>query len=63
MAAFEKIKSGFPEMDEILDHIRLGDTVGWEGFEIKKIRVFGGAFGRAGGRGGGKNSFYIFVPQ
>jgi hypothetical protein len=27
MAAFDKVKSGIPEMDEALDYIRLGDNV------------------------------------
>ena len=27
MAAFDKILSGHPQLDEILDHIRLGDTL------------------------------------
>ena len=30
MAAFEKIDSGFPQMDAVLDHIRLGDNVVWQ---------------------------------
>lgn len=29
MAAFERVKSGIPEMDGRLDHIRLGDNVVW----------------------------------
>ena len=29
MAAFDRVKSGIPEMDEALDHIRLGDNVVW----------------------------------
>ena len=27
MAAFDKIRSGLPQMDEVLDNIRLGDNV------------------------------------
>lgn len=30
MAAFDKICSGYPQVDEILDHIRLGDNVVWQ---------------------------------
>ena len=29
MAAFDRVKSGIPEMDEALDNIRLGDNVVW----------------------------------
>ena len=30
MAAFDKILSGFPQMDQVLDSIRLGDNVVWQ---------------------------------
>ena len=30
MAAFEKVCSGIPQMDEALDYIRLGDNVVWQ---------------------------------
>lgn len=30
MAAFDKICSGFTQLDEILHHIRLGDNVVWQ---------------------------------
>ena len=30
MAAFDKILSGFPQMDDVLDFIRLGDNVVWQ---------------------------------
>ena len=29
MSAFEKINSGFPGMNALLDHIRMGDNVVW----------------------------------
>ena len=29
MAAFDKVKSGYPGMDDILDYIRMGDNVVW----------------------------------
>ena len=29
MAAFDRIQSGIPEMDEALENIRLGDNVVW----------------------------------
>ena len=30
MAAFEKVKSGIPGMDDMLDYIRMGDNVVWQ---------------------------------
>lgn len=40
MAAFDKIKSGIPEMDEILDNIRLGDNVVWQVSDINEFIFF-----------------------
>ena len=46
MAAFEKILSGFPRLDEILDHIRLGDNVVWQVSSIDEFRMFAEPFAR-----------------
>ena len=40
MAAFEKIKSGIPEMDEAFHHIRLGDNVVWQVSDLSEFRLF-----------------------
>ena len=40
MAAFDKIKSGIPEMDTALDHIRLGDNVVWRVSELSEFKLF-----------------------
>ncbi len=40
MAAFEKIESGFPSMDQVLDHIRLGDNVVWQVGSLEEYRFF-----------------------
>ena len=40
MAAFDKILSGFPRMDDILDHIRMGDNVVWRVSDIDEFRYF-----------------------
>ena len=40
MAAFDKVKSGIPEMDEALDHIRLGDNVVWRVSELSQFKLF-----------------------
>ncbi|MCR4923788.1 MAG: PEP/pyruvate-binding domain-containing protein [Lachnospiraceae bacterium] len=40
MAAFDRIKSGIPAMDEALDNIRLGDNVVWRVSDLKQFKLF-----------------------
>ncbi|MBQ6551712.1 MAG: phosphoenolpyruvate synthase [Lachnospiraceae bacterium] len=40
MAAFDRIKSGIPEMDAALDSIRLGDNVVWRVSELSEFKLF-----------------------
>lgn len=40
MAAFERVKSGIPEMDEALDYIRLGDNIVWQVTDLSEFRLF-----------------------
>ena len=40
MAAFDKVKSGIPEMDKALNHIRLGDNVVWRVSELSQFKLF-----------------------
>ena len=40
MAAFERVKSGIPEMDKALDNIRLGDNVVWRVSELSEFKLF-----------------------
>ncbi|MCR5149573.1 MAG: PEP/pyruvate-binding domain-containing protein [Eubacterium sp.] len=40
MAAFDRIKSGIPEMDKALDNIRLGDNVVWRVSELSQFKLF-----------------------
>lgn len=40
MAAFERVKSGIPEMDAALDNIRLGDNVVWRVPELAQFKLF-----------------------
>ena len=40
MAAFDRIKSGFPDMDSILDNIRMGDNVVWQVTDVEEFRFF-----------------------
>ena len=40
MAAFDRVKSGIPQLDEILDHIRMGDNVVWEVSDVEEFKLF-----------------------
>ena len=40
MAAFERIKSGIPGLDEALDNIRLGDNVVWNVTNLNEFSYF-----------------------
>ena len=40
MAAFDKVKSGYPGMDDILDYIRMGDNVVWQVTDIDEFKFF-----------------------
>ena len=40
MAAFDKVKSGYPSMDKVLDYIRLGDNVVLQVSNIDEFRFF-----------------------
>lgn len=46
MAAFDKICSGYEQMDEILDYIRLGDNVVWQISNLDEFRMFAEPFAR-----------------
>ena len=50
MAAFERISSGIPMMDQALDNIRLGDNVVWQVSELDQFRSWPGS-SRPGGEG------------
>lgn len=40
MAAFDRIRSGIPEMDKALDNIRLGDNVVWRVSDLSEFKLF-----------------------
>ena len=40
MAAFDRIKSGIPQMDTALDNIRLGDNVVWRVSDLSQFKLF-----------------------
>ena len=45
-SAFERVKSGYPKLDEILNNIRMGDNVVWQVSDIDEFRFFAEAFAR-----------------
>ena len=40
MAAFERVKSGIPSLDQALDNIRLGDNVVWRVSDLEEFHLF-----------------------
>ena len=40
MAAFEKILSGMPALDQAVDYIRMGDNVVWRVSSLEEFRCF-----------------------
>lgn len=62
MAAFDRIKSGLPQVDTILDHIRIGDNVVWQVTEIDEFRYFAELFVRQAVQDG-RNVIYIRFAQ
>lgn len=62
MAAFDRICSGFPDMDEILDFIRLGDNVVWQVTDLEEFRMFAEPFARQAVKDG-RNVIYIRFAQ
>ncbi len=40
MGAFDKIDSGLPSVDQLLDHIRLGDNVVWSVSDLEDFKFF-----------------------
>lgn len=40
MAAFDRVKSGIPQMDECFDNIRLGDNVVWRVDDLVQFKLF-----------------------
>ncbi|MBR3309506.1 MAG: phosphoenolpyruvate synthase [Lachnospiraceae bacterium] len=58
MAAFERVESGFPEVDKMLDNIRMGDNVVWRVSSLDQFRTFAVAFAKQAVKDG-RNIIYI----
>ena len=44
MAAFDRILSGYPGLDDVVDSIRLGDNVVWQVDDVDEFRIFAEPF-------------------
>lgn len=62
MAAFDKISSGYPTLDGLLDHIRMGDNVVWQVTWLEEFEEFAQAFARQAIRDK-RNLIYIRFAQ
>ena len=62
MAAFDRIQSGIPEMDEELESIRLGDNVVWRLSHPAEFRYIDEPFVRKALRDGRRLLYFHFAP-
>ena len=58
MALFDRVDSGFPELDEALDYFRIGDNVVCRLSELDDFRLFAEAFAKQGVKDG-RNVVYV----
>ena len=58
MALFDRVDSGFPELDEALDYFRIGDNVVCRLTELDDFRLFAEAFAKQGVKDG-RNVVYV----
>lgn len=58
MGAFDKIKSGLPGMDELLNYIRMGDNVVWSVSDLEDFKFFAVPFAEQAIRDG-RNLIYM----
>ena len=40
MGAFDRVLSGIPGLDDLLDYIRMGDNVVWQVTDLEEFRNF-----------------------
>ena len=59
---FDKVKSGYPGADEVLDHIRIGDNVVWQVSRLEEFRLFALPF-VAQAISDGRNVVYIHFKR
>ena len=44
MAAFDRVLSGFPALDQAVDYIRMGDNVVWRVSDLDEFSCFANPF-------------------
>ena len=63
MAAFERVMSGIPALDRVLDHIRMGDNVVWRVSDLDEFRVFTDPFVEQAKKDGRKIIYFRFAEH
>ena len=58
MGAFDRIQSGLPGLDELLNNIRMGDNVVWSVSDLEDFRFFAVPFAEQAIRDG-RNLIYM----
>ena len=61
MAAFDKVMSGIPGLDQALDHIRMGDNVVWRVSGLEEFRRFSDPFVEQAKKDGRKIIYFRFA--
>ena len=59
--SFEKIPSGYPGLDEVLDNIRMGDNVVWQVMDLSEFRLFAQPFARRAIADGRRTLYFRFA--
>ena len=63
MAAFDRVLSGIPALDEALDCIRMGDNVVWRVSDLDEFRLFAGPFVEQAKKDGRKIIYFRFASH
>ena len=63
MAAFDKVMSGIPALDQVLDFIRMGDNVVWRVSDLNEFRRFADPFVEQAKRDGRNIIYFRFASH
>ena len=63
MAAFERVLSGIPALDTILDNIRMGDNVVWRVSDLDEFRIFADPYVEQAKKDGRKIIYFRFASH
>ena len=63
MAAFDRVLSGIPALDQVLDHIRMGDNVVWRVSDLDEFRRFAVPFVEQAKKEGRNIIYFRFVSH